>query len=161
MGRMYTVVYSGTFTNAGGNVDWLALKPASGKPCLLRGIVISQISEVGDTQEEGLQFSIMRLPATVSDGSGGSSVTPNPVDENDSAAGATARCNDTTVTTTSGTAVTVDQFGWNVRNTPFERWWPDPDSAPRVQNAAALVVRQDTTLADDMTGVATFYFEEL
>jgi hypothetical protein len=160
MSRVYTCTFSGTFTQSGGDVDWLAIKPAANKPVRLRGLVISQISEVGDSAEEGLMFGLLRLPATVSDGSGGGSVTLNPLDENDSAAGASARANDTTLTTSSSTILHLDDFGWNERNTPFERWWPDDKFAPRVQNAGALVLRQFTTLADDMFAIVTAYLEE-
>lgn len=160
MSRIYTVVYSGTFTSAGGDVDWLGIKPAANKPIRLRGLILSQISEVGDAAEEGLNFDIIHMTATVTDGSGGGAVTPAVVDENDAAAGFTCRANDTTIATTSGTATTRDKVGWNNRNSPFERWWPDDRFAPRAQNAGALVVRQQTALIDDMTGIVTAYIEE-
>lgn len=159
-GRIYTVVMQGTVTAAGGDTDWLELTPADDKPCKLRGLLISQISEVGDTAEEGLRFSIVRLPATVTSGSGGSAPTPQPLHDLDVAAGFTAEVNNTTVATTSGTAVTLVEFGWNERNSPYEMWFPDDQFAPDVRQAAVLVVRQQTTLADDMTACATFWIEE-
>lgn len=162
MGRIYTVSYSGTLTAAGTDCDLLTIKPAANKPCILRGLLLGQTTEVGDTGEENIRVSILRLPATVTDGTGGAAAaTPVPVDENDSAAGFSGRQLDTTVATTSGTAATIEEFGWNLRASPLERWWPDADFAPRAQNAAALVIRNQSTVADDVTIQLTAYVEEL
>lgn len=159
MSRIYTVIHQGTITNAGGDVDLLELLPADDKPCKLRGFLLSQISEVGDAAEEGLRISVMRLPATVTSGSGGSTPTPQPIDSADSAAGCTAETGNTTVATTSGTAVTLMEAGWNVR-APFEWWAPDGPYAPKAKQGEALIVRQQTTAADDYTGCFTFWIEE-
>jgi hypothetical protein len=159
MSRIYTVPWSGTVTAAGGDTDLWELTPADDKPIKLRSILLSQISEVGDTAEEGLRISIIQLPATVTSGNG-SSVTPVPVDPADAAAGFTAEVNGTTVATTSGTAVTVIELGWNNRNSPYEMPVPDPAFAPKQRQAGALVVRMQTTLADDMTFAGTVWVEE-
>lgn len=160
MSRIYTVPYTGTLTAAGTDCDLFLLLPAANKPIRLRGLRISQSSEVADAQEENLRISIIRLPATVTNGTGGVAVTPVAIDENDAAAGFTARANDTTVATTTGTAVTVEELGWNERNTPMEVWWPDTPYAPRAQNAGALVVRNQTTAADDLTIQIVAWVEE-
>jgi len=159
MGRIYTVSFSGTVTNAGGDADLLELVPATQKPCRLRGFSLAQISEVSDTAEEGLRISIVRLPATVTSGNG-TATTGIPMDSADTAAGFAAETNGATVATTSGSAVTLAEYGWNIRNSPYEVWFPDDRFAPKVKNAEALVVRMQTTLADDMTGAMTFWIEE-
>ena len=159
MGRIYYVPYTGTLTNAGGNSDLLEVLPANDKPVKLRGMVLSQISEVGDAAEEGLQISVQRFPATVTGGSGGSAVTPTPTDSANTAAGAATECNNTTVATTTGSAVVFGYFGWNIRNSPFEFWWPDADLAPKAKQGEALIVRCDTTPADDMTINLMFVLE--
>lgn len=160
MSRIYTVPLSFTYTAAGGDFDAVYLKPAAEKPILLRGFAVGQISEVGDAQEEGVRISIIRLPATVTASSGGSSITPAPMDSADTAAGFTARAGDSVVATTSGTAVTIAEYGWNERATPFTEWFPDPAFAPKAKNAEALVVRFQTTLADDATVQVTAWVEE-
>lgn len=160
MSRIYAVTYQGTITNAGGDTDLLELLPADDKPVKLRGLLLSQISEVADAAEEGLRISILRLPATVTSGSGGSAVTPTPMDSADAAAGVAAECNNTTVATTSSTAVALAEIGWNIRNSPYEMWFPDPAFAPKAKQGEALVVRQQTTAADDYTGCFTFWLEE-
>lgn len=159
MGRIYSISYSGTIANASGDVDLLEVLPADDKPVKLRGMLLSQISEVGDSAEEGLRISILRLPATVTGGNG-TSVTPSPMDSADAAAGAACECNGATVATTSGTAVTMAEIGWNIRNSPYETWFPDPAFAPKAKQGEALIVRMQTTAADDYTGCFTFWIEE-
>lgn len=159
MSRIYTVSYQGTFTNAGGDTDWLEILPADDRPVKLRGFVLSQISEVQDAAEEGLRFSILRLPATVTGGNG-TAVTPAPMDSADAAAGFAAECNGATVATTTGSAITLAEIGWLNRNSPYDFWFPDPAFAPKVKQGEALIIRQQTTLADDMTGCFTAWLEE-
>lgn len=161
MGRIYAVPYQGTLTNAGGDSDLLELLPADDKPCLLRGFSIGQISEVGDSTEEGLRLSIIRMAATVTSGSGGSSVTPVPMDSAETAFGGTVECNNTTVATTSGASTVMIEYGWNIRASPFIEWFPDDRFCPKVKQGEGLFLRMQTTPADDITGQATFWIEEL
>jgi hypothetical protein len=162
MGRIYTVPFNGTVTNAGGDTDLWSMQPAANKPTKLRGFTLGQISEVADAQEEGLRITVKRMPATWTVGSGGSSVTAAaPVNSSaDTVWSFTARTNDTTVGTTSGTAQVLDEFGWNERNTPYEHWYPDERFCPECINGQALVIRMETTAADDLTFSGTAWFEE-
>jgi hypothetical protein len=159
MGRMYLIPYTGTITNAGGDADLLEILPADDKPVMLRGMILSQISEVGDTAEEGLRISIIRMSATVTGGNG-TSVTPVPIDSADVAFGGTAECNGATVATTSGTATVLAELGWNIRNSPYDFWFPDERFAPKAKQGEGLFVRMQTTPADDFTGAFTFVVEE-
>jgi hypothetical protein len=160
MGRIYTVPFTGTYTNAGGNTDLWALLAADDKPIKLRGFRLSQISEVGDAAEEGVAISIHKFSATVTNGSGGAAVTPVPMDTADAAAGFTARCNDTTVATTNGTDTVMEYVGWNERNTPCDFWYPDAQFCPKIKQGEGLIIRADTTIADDLTFYGTAWIEE-
>ena len=161
MSRIYTVPFSGTLTAAGTDSDWLSLQAATNKPTRLLGIMIGQISEVGDAQEEGLRLSILRLAATFTVGSGGTAITPAAMDSTDTVAfGGTARCNDTTVATTAGATTTLFEIGWNLRMAPWD-WYPvDVRFAPIARAGEGLIVRCQTTLADDATAQFTFIIEE-
>lgn len=159
MGNIYTVSFAGTVTAAGADADLLELTPADDKPCKLRGWIIGQTSEVGDTAEEGIRISIIRLPATVTSGNG-TSTTGQAVDDLAPAVGFASETNGATVATTSGTAVTLAEMGWNERGSPWEFWFPDDRFCPKVRQASALVVRMQTTLADDISMAATFFVEE-
>ena len=161
MGRIYTVGWTGTVTNSGGNVDLWEFTPADDKPIRLRGFRLGQTSEVGDAAEEGLSLTVIHLGATVTSGSGGSAPTPTPVDTGvNVAAGFTVEINNTTVASSSGTATTVEELAWNNRQSPLEVWYPDRDFCPTVRQAAALVIRQNTTAADDYTFAGTAWIEE-
>lgn len=161
MARIYRVPYTGTIAAADGDSDLLLLLPADDKPCALVGFVIGQSTELGDAQEENLRITIRRLTATVTNGSGGSAVTPVARDSIQAAAGFTARCNDTTVATTSGTNTILEERAWNERNTPYEVWWPEEDLQPAVIQGEALVVRNETTVADSLTVEITFFIREM
>lgn len=158
MGRIYTVSYTGTVTNAGANADLLEVLPADDKPVKLRGFCLGQSSEVGDAGEEALSISIMRLPATVTGGNG-TAVTPIPMDSADVAAGFAAECNGATVATTSGSAVILAELAWNERASPYDFFFPE-GMCPKVKQAEGLIVRMNTTPADDFTGCFTFWLEE-
>lgn len=157
MSRIYTVPFNGTLANAGGDVDLVELLPADDKPVKLRGFKFGQTSELGDSAEEQLRISIMRLPATVTGGSGGSAVTPTPDDSAQTAAGCAAEANNTTVATTNGSAVTLEEFSINIR-APFETWWPD--FAWKAKQGEALVIRCQSTPADDLSAQWTAIIEE-
>lgn len=160
MSRRYSVPYTGTLTNAGGNTDLLEVLPADDKPTRLLGFALGQISEVADAAEEGLEIAIIRMAATVTSGSGGSTVTPVPLDSADTAYGGTVECNNATVATTSGASTTMAELGWNIRNSPYEFWFP-PGLEPSVKQGEGLFVRCNTTAADDITIAVTFWIEEV
>lgn len=159
MGRIYAVAYAGTVTNAGGNTDLLELNPADDKPCVLRGMSFGNYSEFGDAAEEAIRINVQRFPATVTTGNG-TAVTGAPVDSADAAAGFSAECNGTTVATTSGTAIFLAELAWNIRNSPFDFWWPDARFAPKAKQGEAIIVRMESTLADDASLALTFWVEE-
>jgi hypothetical protein len=162
MARIYTVPATFTYTAAGGDIDLLSFVPGANKPIRLRGLRLSQISDWGDAQEEGVRVTIRRFAPTVTAGSGGAAVTPVAADDQDAAAAFTARAGDTTVATTTGTNEVKEEIGWNERNSPFEIWWPDERYAPTCRNnSSLLVVRGETTLADDVTICITAWIEEL
>lgn len=162
MGRGYSVPLNGTISNAGGDTDLFSLQPADDVPIRLWGFLISQISEVGDAAEEGLRLTIRYLPATFTVGSGGSAVTAaSPTaDPAGTVWSATVRTNDTTVATTNGTGLIRHEAGWNERNSPYDFFFPNELFAPMARQGAGLVLRNETTAADDLTGCATCWFEE-
>lgn len=163
MPRMYRVPFTGTLTNAGGDSDLISIQPATNKPCRLVGWIFGQTSELGDIAEEALRITLRHMTATFTAGSGGSAVTPvanRPGTTDVVAAGFTARCNDTTVSTTSGTSTIMEEQAWNIRSSPWERWIPE-EHRPIAINGEALIVRMESTPADDLTATITFFVEEL
>ena len=158
--RIFTVPWTGTVTNAGGNADLWEILPADDLPCKIRGFRLGQTSEVGDAAEENLDLSLIRMTATVTSGSGGSAGAPEQVDLSGQAPSFSSETNNTTVATTTGDTETIEHLSWNERATPFEVWYPDPDFAPKAVQGQALLVRLNTTVADDITFSGTLWVEE-
>lgn len=164
MSRVYSVPFNGTVTNAGGDTDLWSLQPADDKPIRLLGYTLGNVSEVGDAAEEALRITVKYLPVTFTVGSGGSAVTAvAPIDDPAGTVwGATVRTNDTTVATSSGTVLVRDEFAWNIRNSPYERWYPSEKLMPySAQGSTGICIRCETTPADDFTFSGTAFFEEL
>lgn len=160
IGRAYVVEFHAVAISA--QQDLFYIKPAADKICVVEAVYLSNVggaADAGDAQEELWRVEIIRLPATVSVGSGGGAMTPNPTATNDAAAGFTARINDTAVATTSGTALNLHSDGWNVR-VPYV-WMPPPEHRLLVANAQAIVVRLVSTPADAVTCNGTCIVREL
>lgn len=160
IGRLYTVSFTAVSVSA--VQDLFYVKPAADKVCFLEAVYLSNVggtADAGDAQEELLRLEIIRLPATVTAGSGGTAPTPRALAVNDAAASFTARVNDTTLATTSGTAQTMHADGFNVR-VPYV-YLPPPEHRILVANAEALVVRLNLAPADAVNLSGTAYVREL
>lgn len=151
--RMYTVSFSSVAVTA--QQDLFEITAASGKRCRIRGIFLSQSSEVGDAQEEGL--AILVKSGQTTSGSGGSAPTPVPLDFNDTAAGFAAETNNTTKAS-AGTIVTHHADNWNIR-APFV-WMLPPEMCFHVTGSRRLTVELATTPADSITMSGTMVVEE-
>lgn len=158
MGRKYTITASFTLANSGGNADLVEILPADDKPVTLKGFVLSQISEVSDANEEGLEIAVIRMTATVTS-SNGTSNTPTPTDGADTAFGGTAETNGATVATTSGSTLNYAIIGWNIRNSPFDFFFPE-GYEPTAKQGEGLFIRCNTTAADDITLQILAFVEE-
>lgn len=150
MGRMYSVTLPETAITAA--ADLFEITVATDKPIRVWGWDISQDTDVGDAAEEVLQLQLKR---GVTPGSGGSSITPSPMTENDTAAGAT--CTNRTTAHTGGTI--LGQDGWNIR-AKGEFWFPY-EVAPIIGADADPVVLWMSAPADSITVSGTLWFEEL
>lgn len=162
MSRLYSIPVSGTYTAAGTDIDLLTLLPADDKPCQLVGWSIGQHTEAGDAAAENIRLTVRHMTATVTNGSGGATVTPVNVDDpaGGQAAGFTARTLDTTVATTSGTSTVIENRGWNELQTPYDWIYPDERFYPKCRQGEAVIVRGETTVGDDVTVDYTFWVLE-
>lgn len=153
-GRIYTAQFSGVAVTAQQDIFSL-LTPAAIMAEVLE-VCISQTTEIGDAQEEGLSI-VVKQGATVA-GSGGSAPTPIPLMLGDVASGCTVRANDTTIAGT-GTIVTQESWSWNVR-VPYQRIWL-PDQCPLLKISTRLVIGLLTTPADSITMSGYIKFKEI
>jgi hypothetical protein len=156
-GRQYVVPFENVAVTAA--QDLFMIAPATNKPCVVLGLTIDNVggtADAGDAQEELLRIQIARGYATV--GSGGSSVTPTKLQSSVvTAAGFTARVNDTTVAVVgAGTVETLPALGWNVR-VGLREFWPE-ECCPGVSAAETrLVVRLVAAPADSLQVSGTLY----
>src|SRR3954469_1266244 len=96
-GRTYNVVFRGVSVSAAQDL----CSAYAGASMALEVISVT-LGQITQTSVENLQLSVKRLTATVTAGSVGNAFTPSLDTDTDSAATFTARINDTTVATTSG-----------------------------------------------------------
>jgi hypothetical protein len=109
--RTYKVTFEGVAVSA--PQDLVQINGASGK--MLK--ILRQWASATDTTlptAQMLQIRSRFLPATVTNGSGGSSPTPQKTDAGDANASFTALANNTSKATTSGTASILEENGCHV-----------------------------------------------
>jgi hypothetical protein len=131
-------IYSAAFDNVtiAAVQDVLYLKAGANNGVEIHHI---QLSAGAVTAAAEIRLRLKRLPATVTAGSGGSVPTISTIDSGDTkSATATARANDTTQATTSGTAVIILPWQWNVLG-PFE-YLPAPEDREVCQASEAFVL---------------------
>lgn len=160
VGRLYTVTFAAVSCTA--QQDFFYIKPAADKVCVIEAVYLSNVgigADAGDAQEELYDVELIRVPATVTVGSGGGAFTPNPTATNDTAAGFTARINDTTKATTSGALLVLHADGFNVR-VPYI-YLPPPEHRTLVANAQAVVFRLNSTPTDAILISGTMYVREM
>ena len=113
MSRIYTVTFENVAVSAA--QDLIQIKGASNKMLrILRRWVGATDTTIPTGQMLRLRERI--LPATVTDGSGGTTPTPVKHDQGDAAASFTALANNTTPATTNGTAVVEYATGCHIFN---------------------------------------------
>lgn len=151
---MYTAQFSGVTVSA--QQDLFEVVAPADAVVIVHQIVIAQSSETGDAQEEGLLLQLKRGAGT--SGTGGSSVTPVPLQAGFAAAGSTVEANNTTKAST-GTISTIHSEAWNIR-APYV-WLPPPEGRIVLSPSARLTLELATTPNDAITMGGTIYFEEL
>jgi hypothetical protein len=142
--RIYTAQFNGVAVTA--QQDLFELVSGTNTPMTIHEIFLSQSTEVGDAQEEGL--SILLKQGSTTTGSGGTAPTKVPRDVDDAASAATVAANNTTKAT-AGTIVTHCAWNWNVR-VPLQILFT-PEIRPYAKGGRRLTVELATTPADSIT----------
>jgi hypothetical protein len=153
-GRIYSITKAATAVTA--VQDLCSILATLGMAFRVHEVVISQ---TGQTTVGNLNFSLKRLPATVTVGSGGTAVTPQKMNNGDASATVTARCNDTTQATTSGTVSVLRAEAWNPIN--GYQYMPYPDDQPIIAPSQGFVVSLDSAPASSISLSITVVVEEI
>ncbi len=111
MGRIYTISTLNVAVSAA--QDLVQVIGAAGKMVKLRRVSVGATDTTLPTAQM-MELRCRFLPATVTNGSGGTSPTAEPVDTGDAAASVTAKANSTTPATTSATAVLLQAWGVHI-----------------------------------------------
>lgn len=156
MGRIYEVAWDAA-TAVTAQIDVFEIQPADDKPVCIHGIRIWQTTDLGDAQEEIIGVQVLRGYTT--SGSGGGTPTKDPHSPNDTTAGFTAECRNTTLATTT-TAKVVFGDAWNVR-VPYAYDFLPEDRPIASQADTTIVVRLMAAPADSLTMFASMTVEEL
>lgn len=154
MGRMYTAAFSGISVSAA--QDFFELTAPATGVILLHEVHITQ--DAGETSEQ-LPVTIKRVPATVTSGSGGASVTPAKKAPGDASSGATVERNNTTRATSTGTIETIHRLGDNVLN--GWHWVFAPEARVVVPPSGVLVVGLETAPGAALTMSGEITWEEV
>lgn len=156
-GRTYAVNFENVAVTAA--QDLLQIAPADDKPVAVIGWNVDNVSgvgDVGDTAEEYLRASW--VTGNTTDGTGGSSPTPRPLDPNDAAAGFSADVNNTTAAA-NGSPITVVAFAIAVR-VPGNIWLPEEAWLHVTQAQTYGCIRLLAAPADSIALSGTFYVLE-
>lgn len=157
MGRFYSVPFSAVSVSTA--VDVFEVLASTGKPFYLHEIIISQSSDYGDAEAEGLNVLIKRATGSYTSGSGGTTVTPAKHNTNDASAGPTAETNNTTQASAgSGALTTVRAEAFNAQ--AGYQYLPPPEQRFFFLPAEACIV-SITIPSDAITLSGTLVFEEI
>jgi hypothetical protein len=153
-GRMYSINFADVSVSA--TQDLINITATSGMAFRIHRIELGQRSL---TAWESKPVKLVRFPATVTAGSGGSAVTPAKMNNGDPAATVTSRANDTTAMTTSGTAVTIFARDWEFLNGFLIVFTPDERPVIAISQGVALNLPTAPSGATLVSG--TILIEEL
>ncbi len=155
MGRFYTISFENELVDA--ETDLFEIIAADDKPLIIHSVIIGpSIDRVGLGQEE--QFIIRILTNWSFAGSGGTSVTPAPINPSDVAADFTASYNNNGLATVGSrlqyAEVYNNQLGFHYAPVEQERIWLNQAESP-------MTVRKFFSLTEDQRLSATMLIEEL
>jgi len=159
MGRMYTAVFKNIAVAAA--QDLFEIAAPSDAVVVIHDWKLSQTTETGDAAEEQLLLTTNRGVGTVTSGSGGAAVTPQPVSDGDPAFGGTVERNNTTIMAAgTGTLETdLEVHAWNVR-VPYQQIYT-PETRPVISPGNRWTLEMESTPADSITMSGTITFEEI
>lgn len=159
MGRIYTAAFKDTAVTAA--QDFFEIASPSDASTVIHSWCVSQKTETGDAAEEMLLLTTNRGVGSVTSGSGGATVTPQPVSDGDPAYGGTVERNNTTILAVgSGTLETeLEVHAWNIR-VPYQQIYT-PETRPVISPSNRWTLELETAPADSVTISGFVVFEEV
>jgi len=158
-GRFYSATFKSTAVTAA--QDLFEIASPSDAVTVVHSWFLSQSTETGDAAEEMLILTCNRGVGTVTSGSGGAAVTPQPIGDGDPAYGGTVERNNTSIMVVgTGTLETdLEVYAWNIR-VPFVQVYT-PETRPVISPGNRWTLEMESTPADSITMHGTVIFEEI
>lgn len=158
MGRLYVANFEDVAVTAA--QDFFEIAAPATAAVKIHKWTIMQSTDVGDSAEEILELETVRGDGGVTTGSGGSTPTPQPIDNGDSAPASTVEANNTTrLAAGTGTLDLLEKYGWNVR-IPMEVIYP-PEQRPVITPSDFWTLSLNDAPSDSITCSGSITFEEI
>jgi len=158
MGRLYTATFKSIAVTAA--QDLFEIAGPTDAVTVIHEWGLFQTTELGDAAEEQLLLTTNRGVGTVTSGSGGATVTPQPISDGDPAYGGTVERNNTTqMAVGTGTLEELEVLAYNVR-VPFQRIYT-PETRPVISPGNRWTLELESTPADSITMHGYVIFEEI
>jgi len=159
MGRFYTATFKGIAVTAA--QDLFEIASPSDAVTVIHEWTLTQTTELGDAAEEQLLLTTNRGVGTVTSGSGGATVTPQPISDGDPAYGGTVERNNTTIMAVgTGTLETdLEVHAWNIR-VPYQKIYT-PETRPVISPGNRWTLELESVPADSITMNGFIVFEEI
>lgn len=158
MGRFYVGRFKDVAVTAA--QDFFEIAGPTDAVTIVHRVLLTQSTELGDAAEEQLKLTTNRGVGTVTSGSGGSTVTPQPISDGDTAYGGTVEANNTTIMAVgTGTLEELEAFAWNIRM-PLDLIWT-PETRPVISPGNRWTIELEAAPADSVTVSGTIWFEEI
>jgi len=158
MARTFEAIFEPTAVTTA--IDFFEIVAPASSGIMILGWDLYQTSDLGDAAEEILDLEYVRGDGSVTSGSGGSSVTPQPLDNGDGAAGATVEAlNTTRMAVGTGVLDIIKKFGWNIRS-PMEKIFI-PEQRPLITPGDSWTLSLNAAPADSLTIGGSISFVEL
>lgn len=158
MGRIYTATFKSTAVTAA--QDLFEIAAPTDAVVVVHAWHVSQSTETGDAAEEMLILTCNRGVGSVTSGSGGATVTPQPIEDGDTGFGGTVERNNTTIMAAgTGTLEELEVHVWNIR-VPFSMVYT-PETRPKISPGNRWTLELESTPADSITMSGTVIFEEI
>jgi hypothetical protein len=127
---------------------------------VVHGFELLQVTDFGDAEEEILLLETVRGIGTVTDGSGGTTLTAQPVEDSFAANATVVEANNTTrMAVGTGSLEELEAFGWNVR-IPLEKIWT-PETRPVIAPSERWTLAMVANPVDSITIAGKILFEEI
>jgi hypothetical protein len=150
-GRIYSAEFDGVAVTAAQDL-WEIVAPADAI-VVIHEVHIGQDSDAGDAEAEMLDILIHRGTAT---GSGGTVVTPNPIEVGSPAFGGTVEANNTTG---SVETAPLRAEAWNIQIGYY--YIPPPEQRIVISPSGLFIVELQNAPNDSLTMYGTIVFEEI